>query len=34
MSTPVIVLLVILAVLIAFLDFVIKTGLDKILQIG
>ena len=33
-STAVIVVTIILAVLIAFLDFVIKTGLDKILQIG
>ncbi len=33
-STAVIVVTIILAVVIAFLDFVIKTGLDKILQIG
>ena len=33
-STAVVVVTVILAVIIALLDFVIKTGLDKILQIG
>ncbi len=33
-STAVIVLTMILAALIALLDFVIKTGLDRILQIG
>lgn len=33
-STAVVVVTVILAVIIALLDFVIKTGLDKILQLG
>ena len=33
-TTAVVVVTVILGVIIALLDFVIKTGLDKIIQIG